>query len=252
MKERVLAMPRGGIVRNTNRIIIAGHSHVVAFGVSAKAGPPELCPLQTSPRLWGLKGQFPREAEYWDALVKHAHRGAIALVWGGNEHFSLFLFEEVPFDFVLREKEWLPLTDGAYVVPELLIREKFRQVVALSSLNGLIGALKATAPDSCIALVGTPPPKPDNSLLPQLFQNEFHKELSKFRLTPQLVRLKLWCVLRDVYREVAEQNHIAYIEVPKELKDDIGFLKQEYWENDMTHANARYGAFVQSVLIERL
>jgi hypothetical protein len=241
------------LVVNTNPIIIAGHSHVVPLGVPANDGPPELFRIERCSRLWGLKGRFPRDAEYWDALVRHAPTNAIALMWGGNEHHAHFLVEqEIPFDFVLRDKDWLPLAEGAIVLPELLIREKFRRIIAMSGLSTVLGALKAAAPDSRIAVVGPPPPKSDNALLPRLFRSEFHKDVSEVKLTPQLIRLKLWCVVRDVFREVAEQNGVEFIEVPDEVKDDIGFLKEEYWENDMTHANAACGDILQKVLIDRL
>ena len=233
-------------------IIIAGHSHVSALiggkewvgvmhqesiaGADSEAGYPEdrpsLVPVDGYMNILGLRGEWPRNEAYWSALADQAPGNAIALLWEGNQHNSLFFVEQpIPFDFVPRALQHLPVEDGAWLVPESLVREKLQS--AVGNLQELLENLKAAA--NCqVALVGTPPPP----LIPAGHNG--------VRITASNVRLKLWYVLTEIMEEQAEVAGVAFIPIPGGVTDEAGFLKREFWMNDSTHANPAYGRIMLS------
>lgn len=240
------------------QIVIAGHSHVAALiggrewhgyllpaVISDNArsddavdttGP--LLPIQGHERIFGLKGPWPRTAEYWDAFVENAAGRSVALLWEGNHHNGLFLIEQpIPFDFVPRSLASLPVDEDAVIVPEAVIRAKLGP--AFNGIRELIARVKKQ-PDSRAALVGPPPPP----ILPTKHLN--------YRLTSSNVRLKLWQVQIDLLREEAEEVGAEFITAPDSVRDAEGFLKPEFWSVDPTHGNVAYGQVMLNELEKRL
>ncbi|HVB18636.1 MAG TPA: hypothetical protein VNF04_19070 [Stellaceae bacterium] len=222
----------------TDPIIIAGHSHVGALIGRATKGDCFLQPVEGHERIFGLQGPFPRTLNYWRALKRFAPGHSIALLWGGNQHNTLFLVEQpLRFDLLPRALQSLPVDEDAVIVPETLVRAKFRTLLGdrhEGGLHDLFTDLKAQT-RSRIALVGTPPPPVSNS----------HRQVG---LTPPAIRLKLWHVLKEIYQEEAERYGVEFIAIPDNVTDESGFLKQEFWTEDVTHANPAYGR----VMLDRL
>jgi hypothetical protein len=232
-------------------IVIAGHSHVTALiggkewvgvmqpqSIASGLDDSLLSPVRDHEGVFGLRGDWPRTKDYWSTLARLASDYSIALLWEGNQHNSLFLVEQpIPFDFVPRGLEFLPVADDAIIVPEAVVRAKFQ------SLNGNLEETLAdikTCPDCKVALVGTPPPP----VLPAKYGD--------VRITPSIVRLKLWHVMTEIMREEAEANGVGFIAVPDVVKDKDGFLKPDFWTNDSTHANPAYGEIMLSHIAQTL
>src|SRR5436853_3065441 len=98
-------------------IIIAGHSHATALGVLLRSpeNPNRLVPLASeAPEFVGFTGAWPRDAAFWEGLVRQAAKRDVVLVWMGAQHLTQFLFAAVPpFDFVLAEAPELPIDPQA-------------------------------------------------------------------------------------------------------------------------------------------
>lgn len=240
--------------RKTDAIIVAGHSHTAAL-IGGGSGPDaEIClmPVEGHDRVFGLHGPwicgYPvRNGYYWSALARYAPGNAIALLFYGNEHNTHFLFEQPPrFDFLPRGLPGLPVEADSVIVAESLIRAKFRSLLA-PPLQGLLTYLKVQT-DARIVLVGTPPPKRDY----EGFQNVFAPQYPEVTLTSPIKMLKLWHVLQEAYQEQAERNGLEFISVPDNVMDDDGFLKLEFADVDITHANRAYGQVMLDHLTRQL
>ena len=237
------------------KIIIAGHSHIVALlgGCEEEV----LSPVEGWDRFFGLHGPWPRTEHYWESLNRYAPGNSIALLWRGNEHNELFIFEQSPrFDFVPKQLQELPVADDAVIVPSALVQDRLRYT--LNSLHDVLVAARQHT-DCRIGVVGTPPPKGDSDFLYRFVEQEFAPVLKHFgiqasdiRLTAPIIRLKLWHVLQALYKEQAEQDDVEFLPVPEAVKDQTGFLKPEFWAEDVTHANSAYGQIMLKYLAEQL
>jgi hypothetical protein len=110
-----------------------------------------------------------------------------------------------------------------------------------------------------VTLVGTPPPKKDNEALRKLLEKEPYfcdwaaqlgQSIDEIKITEPHVRLKLWFLLQDMIAEIGRRHGARFIPVPSELQDEDGFLLEQYWHPDVTHANAAYGAIVLRKVLE--
>jgi hypothetical protein len=240
-------------------ILVVGHSHAKALldNMREHGGPPtsgevSLRPLDAHNAIWGLAGPgLDDRATMFNKAIEMAEGRSVALLWDGNQHSSLFLVEQpVPFDLAPRGLEHLPLQDGAVIVPEAVVRARFRGTLGL--LYPLVSAIQSR-PDSALTLVGTPPPKRGEGLRAlALNEGVFFAGPTGLRLTPPSIMLKLWFVLQDVYREVASEVGIRFVPAPESTRDEDGFLKEEFWAADATHANAEYGRVMISHLAQSL
>ena len=91
----------------------------------------------------------------------------------------------------------------------------------------------------------TPPPKSDDVVRAALATEPFFLEQaaqlgyspSDLQITPEVTRVALWRVLRDLLREVAESGGATFVPVPEAAYDERGLLLPELDAGDVTHAN---------------
>jgi hypothetical protein len=256
----------GGAVRTPACCIVAGHSHISAFeGLPAEEDrAPVLSTLaHPSGRFRIMRGGWPRTEEYWSELGRGAAGQIIALLWFGNQHLANYLLAPDPgFDFVLSGEPRLPLDGAAIILPEALIRASF--VPSMDGLRHLLRYLHK-AGGECI-VCGTPPPTGDDSWVvdylvsnPRWFKFQAGRpwlhgfsaagpiDPAAIRLTPRVVRYKLWAVLQDLMREIAAASGVPFVACPKAAQTVDGFLRDEC-RRDIAHANATYGALVMDAL----
>lgn len=238
-------------------MILAGHSHLCALVGSHYAGVPAINDHPEHKGVSVLGGDWPRSSAYWDRLVANAHNSRLAIIWGGNEHNSLYFFERA-FKFDFKSNYISRLMMSSQIISQSSIKSRFR-AFGVKDLEGLLLRIAAKGPDK-IVLVGTPPPKKDNQRLQELLPQEPHfvewaKQIGgveQVTITDPFVRLKLWHVLQDMIAEAAARVGACFVPVPQELKDDEGFLKPEYWAWDVTHANEAYGEIMLRRVVEEL
>jgi hypothetical protein len=238
------------------KVILAGHSHLSALTVNHVKDPPALRTLRPRGDLHVLEGTWPRDAAYWRALADNAEGADVIIVWGGNEHNVSFFFQAAfAFDFLSNKvKRLIPTFQ---IVSQSKIKRRFNEI-DLDELDSVLPMLNARGPAS-VTLVGTPPPKKDNEALRKLLEKEPYfcdwaaqlgQSIDEIKITEPHVRLKLWFLLQDMIAEIGRRHGARFIPVPNELQDEDGFLLEEYWHPDVTHANAAYGAIVLRKVLE--
>ena len=231
-------------------VLIAGHSHAVAMGLpgAPRNSAPRL--VAVGPHRLALTGGWPRGDDYWAALEGEARGRALVLSWRGSEYLGEFLIAPTPlFDFVARARPGAPIDPSAQWVPESLVRAKFSKWVVDS--KPVLARMKPVA--ARVFLPGSPPPKDDDNLLRRCLMSEtaFKMRVEKMGVSlddvtfsPPPLRLKLWELTQDLLEETAQAAGVQFVPCPIEARDERGFLRREYWNDDITHGNTAFGALM--------
>jgi len=227
--------------------VLAGHSHLDALVGNRPAPAIELRALDGAEGVYALDGPKRRDETFWERLILEAPGRNIGFAWNGNEHNALFFFRPTPeFDFISRHVR--RLKEDAQIVPQAAIAERFRKN-SLNHLETWLHRLREAGPRK-LALIGGPAPKRETPQLRARLASEpfYAEQAERLGATPQtvaitdsFVRLKLWRLLQDLNMETADKYGAVYIGAPEETMDADGFLKEEYWSRDITHANSAYG-----------
>ena len=157
---------------------------------------------------------------------------------GGNAHNVIGMVQHPdPYDFVLPTAPDMPLTAGAQVVPYRLVKARLAAAV-IGQLKNLM-SLAATGP---VQHIESPPPiYSDDWVLKngnRLFQDN---GLGSMGVSPAHLRYKLWDLHSQIFEETAAANGVTFVKSPAGVKDDHGYLREDFSSNDATHANRQYG-----------
>ncbi len=224
---------------------IAGHSHVKTLGCPFVDGGLEPADLLDS-RFQCIPGPWPRDLAYSDALIEHAGGRVVFLFWSGNQHLIDFMLQpDPPFDFEVASRPDLALDQTVEQIPESAMQDRFAD---LGGLEQMLSRL--TAAGALPVVCGTPPPKRDNAFLARVFERENAWDVAlrarglEFNisvLSSPYLRLKLWIVVQGRMAAAARAAGCAFSPVPRTLQDLEGFLAQEFWGEDLSHAGGDYG-----------
>lgn len=230
--------------------VIAGHSNTVCLGVPlfTEDGIPKLVDLAGGDRRFqAVTGTYTRDPPYWDLLAEVGSGRKVVIVWLGNQHLLTYLFAPSPlFDLFVFDRPDLDVAPGLQIVPEIAVRTHLEG--SFDTLHPHIERLQRAGCQP--VLCGTPPPKGNNAKLRTLLARETYfvktaaemgLNIDEIELSPPWLRLKLWIVLQSLMEEIARRHGVEFVSVPDSVQTEEGFLKEEYWEKDATHANAEYG-----------
>ncbi|MEA2839135.1 MAG: hypothetical protein QOF41_465 [Methylobacteriaceae bacterium] len=237
--------------------VIAGHSHLVAFGVPLRTEDGHLTLTSVNPGkddFLCLNGPFPRDENYWLEAEKLAAAHPLFIYWHGNQHMAAHLFaSDPPLDFVLSDDPSFPIANDSVLIPEEMLREEFAQFVpSFDQLDALLKRVMG-ATHRGIFVCGTPPPKEDTAAMRASLGREAHfvERLAALRtspdaipLTPPLILYKMWRVIQNMLRDVAQKNGAQFLPIPPEAQTPDGFLRKECWSSDVTHANSNLGRLI--------
>ena len=107
------------------KIILAGHSHVVALTGHLLSENLQLLPVAGYEGICFHCGPWPRDRAYWLTLRWALPSATIVIFWYGNEHNAHFLLRPEPLlDFVPASAPESAIDDGAVLVPESLVRAR--------------------------------------------------------------------------------------------------------------------------------
>ena len=234
-------------------IVIMGNSHIRALDVpmTSSDGLDHVAPLEAHGEgVFGfVGGSWPRQFDqYWQASKDAARDRVAAVFWGGNIHLARFLFAPEPlFDFVASDAPELPLDESVELVPESAV-----QVVLAPPVLQISKTLQElTSVAAKVLYCGSPPPKGDDAFIRQRVKHEpyfvqlaagLNLDLAQVRLSPALLRLKLWHALQRLMREAAEQAGATFVPAPEDGQIAPGYLHPDCYAADSTHANKVYGA----------
>jgi hypothetical protein len=132
-------------------------------------------------------------------------------------------------------------------VPEQMVREKFSP-----SFDGLETMLKNIlgATNRGVFLCGTPPPKAVTAAIrAALDRQDFFLErvaalghsVDTIPINSPETLYKMWKLIQNMLRDIAEKYALQFVPVPRESQTPAGFLREEFWSSDATHANSKFG-----------
>ena len=189
--------------------------------------------------------------------------GRVAVVaWDGNQHIASFLVDTEP-GFQVFQKGVVDASHdlGRVWVSEEMLRNHWRGDApwTMDAFEDLLDRLAT----SCRRLVvlGTPPPKKDRLIRDVLGGDPFFRAILEknsrspedIPLIPGPMRLAMWMVIQNCYREAASAVGALFVPVPDFVMDSDGFLLDRYSPNgDASHANGDYGAVMWGQLAEAL
>lgn len=245
------------------KFVALGHSHVVALAKGAYA-------LQAKGALFAGRRSQGRFHYLYDkafepafvqdqptaklnpAILQALNADAPQFVlasMGGNEHNVLAIVQLYQrYDFILGESPDLPLDDSVEILPEALVRETLREW-----MEDKIAVLRALRAATALPIVQIEPPPPLPRSQVMAHPKEFFKNAVDLRkLSPDILRHKMWRVQTALYREICAALDVLYIETPPDMIDPDGMLAQKAWGGDATHANDLFGEVMMSAALARV
>jgi hypothetical protein len=241
-----------------SRVLVLGHSHIIAMQGAAdllrdadEAGLADFRFVQLldnglSPNVHfvptgmelvpALKARLDAELADADATIPCVFDS----ISGNEYHFIGLVNHPRRFDFVLPSAPDLALEQGCEIIPSVLMKATLKASMEYA-LTILACLRKAT--DRPIWHIQSPPPVPDNDEI-AAHPQQFADAIAEHGVAPPLVRLKLWRLQSEIYRETCEANGIGFLAVPPEAFDADGFMREAGWHGDPTHANYWYGRMV--------
>lgn len=231
----------------TPTLLPIGHSHVECFrnAVAKRAhGDVGQVNLQTL-----LAGRKMSDRELVAKVVEQApikEPDTICLCIGGNRHNILGLIENPdPFSIGDATKGVVPPEiQGRHAIPTAVIKDCFIETMPLS----LIPALYQAFPKARRLYLNAPPPMGDWA---HIAENPGpFKDMLDLGPAPDALRLRLYDIQTEVFKDVAAATCAEFVEPDAALKDDKGFLAAAYCRSDPTHANNLYGNIMLEKILE--
>ena len=225
----------------TRRVVVLGHSHMMAIAHAALERPEFRTIQLLDPAFDPVLAEGQINQAVIDAFLAEPF-DAVALTLGGNEHVVLGLVEHPqPFDFTFVDGE--DLGDAASArerVPVELVRRAIGRMLIYS--RQFLEKFRALT-DAPMYLLEPPPPiRSDKHLLE--YGGVFVKEMEARGIAPPRLRHKLWTLQTDIYADMAAAIGVTYLRAPPEAIDPDGMLAERAWNLDATHANPWYGSLV--------
>ncbi|MDO9527137.1 MAG: hypothetical protein Q7J57_16620 [Gemmobacter sp.] len=216
----------------TKKIVVIGNSHVESL----------LRALQKRPDPDLEVFNFRREAA--DMATSPAARAAMAERIGpvdvlcfliqGNLHNVLGLIND-PQPF------WLaPAEPNGQLVSHSMMRAHMQ--ARMKRNLEFAQAMAQAIPCRQRILIEPPPPAGDADHI-RKHPGAFAEKIA-LGVSPDALRIQLYRLQSDVYREHATALDARFLPCPSAARDERGFLAAQYWNADPTHGNAGYGALV--------
>ncbi|WP_295492046.1 hypothetical protein [Sphingorhabdus sp. EL138] len=228
------------------KAVIVGQSHTVCMSAAAAATPG-----------WG---QFPvyrvRSGDKLSDPDALSNDQAIDLVRKLNENVDVFLSipgtyhnilglvrSRLDFDFFLNPED--RLLDLDYLVPRRVITSAFDMHL---ETEALVPKLKGVAAGR-VYVLACPPPKQDNAFMMQRLLAKWNKpyrgqDIAACGLNRPELRRKLWLIECERTKFWAESMGLDFLHAPHAALNDEGFLAEQYYAEDATHANEDYGLLI--------
>ncbi len=246
------------------RSVICGQSHNVALARAlaeplADGTPSRAMAMAASIGLAALLR--PRDDAAYPILVERISRTRNAvLMWTGNQANADFLMMPgQPIDLIPRNYGDTSVLRDAQLVAELAIRAHF--ATRIGHLDQMLSALGR--PDGLRRIVlGVPPPLLEEAVMRRHMRKpsgffptkaaQMRIDAETVRFAPASVRRKLWFVLMEMFRDMAERHGALFLPCPAGALDADGYLKPELTAEDGTHGNVAYGRMMIEQLVPLL
>ena len=170
--------------------------------------------------------------------------GVFLAVLGGYHNLLGLVRSGETFDFFVDQSDTPDLQANVRVPHRAIVSAFEEQFDQAEKIRRLIAA--ANCP---LFLLSSPPPKRDNEFIFERFKRPKNrvyrgKLVEEFGVERPESRLKLWRLEERLMSEWAESQGMQFVPAPRGAFDASGFLKEAYYEDDVTHANSGYGVLV--------
>lgn len=157
---------------------------------------------------------------------------------GGNQHAVYSTIQHPqPFDF-FAPGEAVP-EGAAEIIPYRVMEDVFDYGLRKGD-GATLEAIRA-ATVARVVHVLPPPPKEDNEHISKNHETVFANDLPHRGVSSPQLRLKFWALQSRILKRLCKEFGIEVMAPPKRGVDERGFLRPEFYANDATHGNWRYG-----------
>jgi hypothetical protein len=235
------------------KLLFTGHSHVYCFLEAFLAN-------QESPRYRDFSLRYssdpsssaPSGEKHWELVLRESVGKTLVFVWNGNQHIARFLFQDDPEIVIYGQKDAVFSPRSSHLASIQKLRSSFEW-----SFIELVELLNMHHDPTQVLVLGTPPPKRNvfvmDNVMNELYFVNLMKEMGitkeEVRLSKEFFRLRLWQIIQDRLREIANSVGAAFVGVPSFAKDSEGFLLDQFAAADTSHANGAYGDSFYSYLL---
>ncbi|MCA2011131.1 hypothetical protein LCM17_06525 [Cereibacter sphaeroides] len=227
------------------RILILGNSHSrMVLQAGERSGVPGGVELDVK---WLGKNGDTSNAEALELIADLPPESLIAITHFGTLHNIIgILNHPVPFSLAESPAGPVPVPEGHAVIPLQQMRAFIERSLHKPTFYDTVQAA-TTCP---IVHYMPPPPKE----IPGVRAKESYRgqKISEAGFAPKPSRLALWQLEDALVREYLSKRGIGSLDVPAQALTPEGFLAEEFFAPDMTHANWRYGALILNDLVARL
>lgn len=224
------------------RIFVFGDSHTRAILGAVAANPCDDVKIDVHWIRSEKNGKVQGDLDYEDAKaiassLEPTDLMAISLL-GTRHNVVGLLRDERPFD--MHGDDGASCGGDGELIPRAVMADMF---AAISQKNKRIAELRSLSRAPVYHLM-TPPPKGDNDYLASRLLRYRDRVVGEYDVNPAPLRLALWQSEMRAVAQVCEGWGVRVLPVHPQAFDERGFLKQEYYGPDATHANEGYGALV--------
>jgi hypothetical protein len=236
------------------KAVIAGHSHTFALLMAIRGNQKYFDTFglidESKPSQLG-KG-FVRNSEYWSYVAKLSLSLPTFISWNGNQHNIHFLVDEFrPFQIQNLYQEY----SSAPVVPIDQVKELFSP-----TFNELRSTLSRFETCENLTLLGTPAPKPKKYIDSILLKDEYFTKQTRAASTPgskivatsDELRQAMWKFTQIMTKEIADELGCKFMPTPQFSLDSKGLLREQFWSDDITHANQYFGELLLDDIAKNL
>lgn len=171
---------------------------------------------------------------------------AVVSFTGGNQHNSLSLIKHSePFSIADEESKQYVGDDASTTLP----REAFKWLLESGLRKGDFKKLQSIVNETSLPVyhvAATPPKKSTSHILKRPESDFVRKNIAKSGVSNASLRLEVYKVQMEITRKLCQQMNIKFIELPRTVCDDDGFLAEPYYADDATHANVAFADIVVS------
>ena len=223
----------------TPKILIAGHSHTFAMYVALMNSPEiqnDFAIVSNS----DFSKHFPHDDEYWNFVASLSETQTTAISWNGNQHNIHFLVDDGgDFKTISYNQE-----ASCVAISELQVEEVFRPTFYELELF-----LSRFPKPENVCLLGTPPPKSKSFLDRRLNSDSYFVNLArqagvrdkKIYASSDSLRVYMWKVTQTLTQKTALKFGAKFLMVPESCHDEKLILKENFYTEDLTHANEKFG-----------
>lgn len=218
------------------------HAHAVQRAIDKRKGKGQPITL-TAHRLLKEKNGVRIGTTSFDDFIHYIaklnHKDLVVSMIGGNQHAVYSTIQHPqPFDFFSPDVRAVQ-AGSPHFIPYRAIEHAFDHGLRAGDARSLEAIRSVTR--ARVVHVLSPPPKRNNDYIIQNHESVFAKDLLERGVSPPELRLKFWKMQARVLEQICGELAIDVMAPPPVTLEKSGFLHEDYYANDATHANWLYG-----------